>query len=502
MTTNNLNVISEKLIAKNTLYNFLGYGIPMLFAVVLLPPLIKGLGDERFGILNLSWIVIGYFSFFDLGIGRSLTKIIAEKIGSDQTEQIPQLFWTSLILMLIISLIVSIIFIFFCPWLINKFNISYNYRPETLKTFYALAIAIPIVTSTAAVRGVLEAYQRFDIINTMRVFLGIFTFLGPLIFLLLTDSLFWIIVFLVIIRIIVWILYLRQCFKINSQIKNEIKINYSLIKPIFKFSMWITVANVVGPLMSYLDRFLIATVISAAAITYYATPYEVVTKLLLIPSSIVGVLFPVFSSSFSRDVEISKKLFLRSVKFIFIMMFPVVFLIINFSVEGMSLWLGENFAKNSSLILQFLALGVLLNSIAYIPFNFFQGVGKPNIPAVLNLIELPFYVIFMWIFIKNWGINGAAFLWLLRIIIDTIILFIFSNKIFQIKFDSFLNLLLFFLMIGVLMVPFFLNSFLIKLIFAIVFLVIFSLITWKHFLAIEEKKFIFAKLGLKIKFIM
>ena len=42
---------SGGLVAKNTLYNLLGYGIPLLFALIIIPLLIKGLGEEKFGIL-------------------------------------------------------------------------------------------------------------------------------------------------------------------------------------------------------------------------------------------------------------------------------------------------------------------------------------------------------------------------------------------------------------------------------------------------------------------
>jgi O-antigen/teichoic acid export membrane protein len=74
-------LISGRTVAKNTMYNLFGYGLPLLVAVLLIPPLIKGLGEEKFGILSLSWVIVGYFSFFDFGIGRALTKIIAEKIS-------------------------------------------------------------------------------------------------------------------------------------------------------------------------------------------------------------------------------------------------------------------------------------------------------------------------------------------------------------------------------------------------------------------------------------
>ena len=98
---------SNKLVAKNTTYNLLGYGIPLVLAIIFIPMLIKQLGYEKFGVLNLAWVVIGYFSFLDFGIGKSLTKIIAEKIGLNQQQEIPEYFWTSLILMLGFSVVVS-----------------------------------------------------------------------------------------------------------------------------------------------------------------------------------------------------------------------------------------------------------------------------------------------------------------------------------------------------------------------------------------------------------
>ncbi len=422
-------LISGSRVAKNTIYNLLGYGIPLIVALIIIPQLIKGLGDERFGILNLVWIVIGYFSFFDFGIGRTLTKIIAEKLGLNKFEEIPSIFWTSFITMLFISVVVTFCLILFIPYLVKDvFIITTDLQEESLSTFYVLAISIPIVTTTAGLRGVLEAYQKFGIINVIRVILGIFTFLGPLICLLFVNSLFWIVVVLIVVRIGIWISYLYQCLKINPDIRNEIKFSSSLLSPILKLGGWITVANLVAPFMIFSDRFLIGALVSATAVTYYATPYEVVTKLLLIPGALVVVLFPVFSASHGSNPEFSKKLFVTGTKFIFLILYPVILLIVTFAHEGMYLWLGTKFADNSSLILQLLAVGVLFNALAAIPFNFFQGIGKPNIPALVNLIELPFYLMIMWFVIKEWGINGAAFVWLIRIVIDALILFFVAQK--------------------------------------------------------------------------
>lgn len=489
---------SGKFIAQNTVYNLLGYGVPLVFALVIIPFLIKGLGDERFGILSLAWVIIGYFSFFDFGISRALTKIIAEKIGVNQTEEIPSLFWTSFFLMLIVSLIGTAIILVSSPALVNHFfKISKNLQTETLNTFYILTISIPIVTTTAGIRGTLEAYQKFGIINIIRIFLGVSSFLLPLFCLIFTKSLFWIVLSLIVVRVLVWILYMNQCFKLNAEIKSKLYFKTALIKPVIKLSSWMTVSNITVPLIVYLDRFLIGGLVSAAAITYYVTPYEVVTKLLIIPSALTGVLFPAFSASYLNNPDFTKKLSLRAVKYIFFILYPIVFVLIAFANEGLDLWLGEKFSANSSLILQFLALGILFNSLAYIPYAFLDGIGRPDITAKVQLIELPLYLLSMWIVITHHGINGAAFVWMLRMIVDALILFfIFGRKQISSKFEFKFKLSYIFIFLLVIASLFlaFISNINTKFILVPIALMLFLYSSWKFLLAKEEKMFLISQL--------
>ena len=485
---------SSNTIAKNTLYNLLGNVIPIIFAVAFIPPLIDGLGTERFGILSLAWMIVGYFSFFDFGIGRGLTKIVAEKIGLNQTKQIAKVFWSSIILMITISGIAAIAISFFIPTIVNLFNISENYKQETIDTFFLLTFSIPIVTTMAGLRGMLEAYQKFAIINLLKVFLGAITFLGPLLVLLISNSLFWIVVFLIFTRIVIWVFYLVQCFKVNSEIRNNIKFDLNAMKPVLRFSIWITIGNLIVPVIMYSDRFLIGVLISATAITFYVTPYELVTKLMMIPVALTGVLFPIFSAGFFSNPENTKKIFLRGVKFTFLIMYPFVFFIVTFAYEGIYLWLGNEFAINSSLILQVLVLGILMNSMSLIPNIFFQGIGKPKIPTIINLIELPIYILIMWYMITIYGIQGAAFAFMLMASVDAIAMYIVANKKFAFKFDSAFSLIVFVLMMLLLLVPFFINNFLIKVLVFISGFSIYSSIAWSRLFSVEEKYFIISKL--------
>ena len=487
---------SGKIIAKNTVYNLLGNVIPIMFAIVFIPPLIKGLGNERFGILSIAWMIIGYFSFFDFGIARGLTKIVAERIGANATEQIPKIFWTSIFFIALVSLIISIGLYFLIPSLANIFKISKNLQPETVKIFYILALSIPLVTTMAGLRGFLEAYQKFATISIMRTILGIFTFLGPLLVLIITNSLFWIIVFLIFSRIIIWFLYLYNCIKTFQGVRNEIKIDIDSIKPVLKFSMWITIGNILVPIIFYSDRFLIGALISAAAITFYVTPFEVVSRLMVIPSAMSGVLFPVFSASFLSNRDIAKKIFLRAVKLIFLIMYPSILLIMTFSHEGIYLWLGSEFASKSTLILQLLALGVFMNSISLIPTNFFEGIGRPKIPTLIITVEVPLYLFSMWFAINHFGINGAAFVFMISASINATILYILAYKLYSIRFTSRRKEMIIVPFLLGFIFPFLMGDIYMKIIFTMVFVGFFPFVAWKYFLSAEEKLYVFSKLKL------
>src|SRR5258708_26912936 len=87
------------LLAGNTFWNLVGTAFPLLVAIFCIPVLKRSLGTDRLGVISLAWVVIGYFGFFDLGLSRALTKLVAEKLGQARPAEIPTLIWTSLALM-------------------------------------------------------------------------------------------------------------------------------------------------------------------------------------------------------------------------------------------------------------------------------------------------------------------------------------------------------------------------------------------------------------------
>ena len=164
------------------------------------------------------------------------------------------------------------------------------------------------------------------------------------------------------------------------------------------------------------------------AVAYYATPYEVVTKLLLLPAAVTGVVFPAFSASFAQDRNRAALLFGRSVKYILLALFPIVLLMVALAHNGLTLWLGADFARHSTSVVQWLAVGVLANGLALVPFSFVQGIGRPDLTAKLHLVELPIYLVMLLWLIRADGIEGAAIAWTTRSVLDALALFVMGRR--------------------------------------------------------------------------
>jgi len=409
---------------QNTVGNLVGNAAPLLVAFFALPALTRTLGPARFGVLTLAWVVLGYFSLFDLGLGRAMTKDVAERIGLGQEETVPALVWTTLALMAALGLAGTIVTSMISPWLVHHaLRIPSELETETLHSFYALAVSIPIVTTMAGLRGVLEAKQRFDLVNAIRIPFGAFTFLGPVIVLPFSQSLLAIVIVLLIGRVVAWACHLLLCLRLLPALRRHIQFDRSLLGPLLRFGSWISVSNVVGPLMVSVDRFVIGALLSVSAVAYYTAPYEMVTKLWMIPAAFAGALFPAFAAVWSHDVQRAASLLRQGIKYTFLLLFPLTLVIATLGQEGLTLWLGHDYGVNSTRVLQWLAIGVFLNSLAQIPFALIQAAGRPDLTAKLHVFELPFYLGALWWLIRAYGIQGAAIAWTLRAFIDTTAVF-------------------------------------------------------------------------------
>ncbi len=491
-------LLTNRRISKNSIINIFGYAAPMIVALFTIPGIIKGMGTERFGILTLAWAVIGYFSLFDFGLNRALTKLVSERLGRGANDEIPDLIWTSLIIMALLGICVAGLLISFLPWLVEEIlHIPQALKRETLISFSFLALAVPVIILSVGLRGVLSAYQKFNLINWVRVPMGIYVFVAPLpIIWWYSNALHPILAALILGRVVGLLAQLRMCLKIVPFINAKVRFRRHFIRPLLSYGGWVTICNVVSPLMIYIDRFFISALISTSAVAYYATPNEIATKLWMLPWAVLGVLFPAFSTSLVQDEKRATGLFENSFKYLILIFFAVILVVISFSFEGLTLWLGSEFAKQSAKILQVMLIGVFLHGIAQIPYALLQGAGRPDIIAKLHMVELPIYCLLLWQMTLAAGTIGAALAWTIRLGIDAVVIFFFSAKLMPAVVGSGckrIGLLLFSIFLYI--PAFWIEDIMLKCMFCTMFMLLFIGFSWFVLFSEKDRKWVLQRIS-------
>lgn len=486
-------------LAKNVFYNIAGQALPVFAAAFSIPVLIHKIGADRFGLLTIAWMVVGYFSLFDLGLGRALTKLTSDRLGSGRSQEVPALVSGGLSLMLVFGTLGAVTIGLLSGEITRLLHTPFKYASETRNSFILLAASIPAVILTSGLRGILEAYQRFDITNVIRTPLGLWTFAGPLCALPFTHRLDWIVLLLVIGRCASMLFYLHYTKKQTGARMFDFPTDRRLYVELLSFGGWMTISNIVSPLMVYMDRFFIGAILGTGVVAFYTTPYEVIFKFNIISEGLFGVLFPMMAQRLSTDQNLASNMLPTGTKLIAGCLLPPVLVISVFAQTFLTVWLGGNFASHSVLVMQLLAIGLLINGFAKVSFNLLQAHGRADVTAKLHLVELPVYILALIIFTRKWGIEGTAACWALRMILDATLLYWMTDFVAHVSRNALGQSIRLAAFSALVVVPaIFITHSNVRIIYFVVAAVIYGLIFFKFSLSNDERRSITRSLKLKI----
>ena len=404
-----------------SIWNLLGTGIPFGFAIVCMPLLLHKLGPDRYGLLLLAWGVVGYFSLFDFGLGRAITQLVARAYGVSPAEAVPVIA-TGVLALGVFGTVGGLILYSAAPYIENVGRIPPELREEAVQSVKILGAGLPIVIVSAGLRGALEGVFDFAWINVIRILLGIGTYLVPVLVILLAVRLDWICAALVLLRLVGCIAYYVRC-RIFFRTEGPRKLIDAMVaRRLVGYGGWITISNLASPFMAYprslprrrsdlsctgrLLRNLAGNCNEASDHTGRRRRCSVPGDLeepRIIPGTCRRHFLPRYAIRDIRRTSIAAALVL-------------------FAREGLGLWFGDDFATQSYRVAQILTVGSFINCLAFNPFFFLQGIGRPDITAKIHVIELPVYLLLLWLLTTRWGVTGVALAWSLRMVLDLTIL--------------------------------------------------------------------------------
>ncbi len=392
---------------------------PLVVALVALPVLTRQLGQERFGLLALAWAWLTYAGLLDFGLGRTLTRMVAasdagEKLDAPLTAFIA----TSLVLLTAVGAVVGLGGAFIAPWYVTQvLHVSNPLRTDAIVSAVLFALTVPAITSASVPRAVLEARHQFRAVNMVRLPVSVATFGVPLLLLPVTASLTVIAATLAVVR--VWALwrYHRLAREMLSGASQH-RATRAHLMPLLRAGAWMTVSNVLSPLLTVADRFFIGSLISVSAVALYAVPWEGVTRLFMIPGALTMVLFPAITQAATTRDQTLIPLHSASVRLLLLIVVPICAIACLLAPWLLRVAGGAAYTGDSVNVLRILSIGVAANCVAAVPFTLLQASGQARTTAMLHLIEVIPFAVLLWLAVTRWGILGAAAAWTVRSVID------------------------------------------------------------------------------------
>ena len=412
---------------RDTFYNLLGSVIPMLISMATVPIYLRLIGDARYGVLALVWLFLGYFGVFDPGISRAASFHIARLHADEHAKERESTFWTALSINLALGLVGGIIA--YCaarPLFMSSFKMPEALRGEVFSALPWMAASVTVSIVSGVLSGALMARGRFDLTSSIGTANAMLSQLVPLaIAYIHGPDLRWLIPAVIITRMVG---ILPTCWYLIGvmPLGKGGSFDRTRVKGLFSYGSWITLTNLLNPLLTALDRVLIGTLVNAQAVAYYTVPFNLVSRTSVIPGALSASLFPKLSRG---DVKDSGRLASDAVAALAAVFTPLVVFGVAALPIFMRYWVGKSFASHAASVGVILFVGIWINGLAYIPYEHLQATERPDIVAKFHAAELLPFLGVLWVGLHYYGLVGAAWAWTLRVSVDAGLLFAVAGRL-------------------------------------------------------------------------
>jgi O-antigen/teichoic acid export membrane protein len=170
--------------------------------------------------------------------------------------------------------------------------------------------------------------------------------------------------------------------------------------------------------------------ISVAAVAYYVIPNKLAAIAIQFPMVVMPIVFPATSELHARgEDERMRRLFLRGLKYILILVLPVVIPLIVMPDAVLKIWVGKKFALGEGTgVLILLTISHLVASLTMVPGTVISGIGRPHIQTFFLSLAGIMDLILCLLLIPHYGIIGAAWASIISIVISGIGFFIYMKR--------------------------------------------------------------------------
>ncbi|WKW12450.1 MATE family efflux transporter [Pseudogemmatithrix spongiicola] len=428
---------------RHVVLNGLGWLLPAALGLAAVPALAGRLGPERFGLLSLTWAAVSAFAILDLGLGRAVSLLVADRGARGRAAEIAPLVSAAGRLSWAFGAPIALLGVLLAPAIAtSQLKLPPDLVDEGVRTLRWLALALPLVVHGIVLRAALEGELRFGAVNVFRIPLGVVTWGGPWLAALFTCDVSHLALVIVAGRALYWagqwLLIARDDARrlasstAAAQTAEPLAAHAAAVeqaaptspyRALWQAGSWITLSGVLTPLLTTLDRLLVPLVAPIATVGWYVAVGDGAMRLWLFPAALGPVLAPALAAAFARaDRAESVRLLTRATRATgAILALPALALVMA-AEPILRWWLNAAFAPDAVPVFQWFVATVFANCIAQVAYAGLQAGGEARAAARLHLFELPVFLVLLAVAVWKFGAAGAAAAWGARMLIDAAIM--------------------------------------------------------------------------------
>jgi O-antigen/teichoic acid export membrane protein len=394
----------------NALANWLGFAVNLVVAFFLFPLLVHGLGERRYGIWWLVESILAYLMLFDLGVAAAVVRYVAHFEATDDQESLNRVFSTSICIFSIAGGLVLALALFLAfpglSLLSVPDDLVVEYRWLLVLLGFNLAAGLPLNVFPC----VLDGLGRFPSKTAVRTVT------------LLVRS----VLFVVVIEsgggLVELGLAVTGCNLVEHL---GLAVAAHLYLPGLRFSLrladWATfrsirgysldafLAMLAGRVCCQTDALVINAFLGPKFITIFAVAGRLVEYVKGSLRAATTVLTPAVSVLETRgDNQAIRQVLLDSTRLLLWLILPVQVGLLLLGKPFLTLWVGEEHAKQSylTLVILTLPLGLALSQLG--SGRILYGTGKLHWFARLALLEAVANLVLSIVLVVPLGVEGVA----------------------------------------------------------------------------------------------
>ena len=432
MLNNNFIIFNQLInLNKNNLLNaisgMLGFTIPILALIFTSPYIISNLGEESYGVINFTSLLISYLLLLDCAYEVVLTKTIASNTNKIDlyTNQSLLVYITIAIIGLICTCLFSI------PYSFYLVNIDDTKRWDLFLTLLLTGISFISLMIYTWNKSLANGLGNYLVSNFFYVCFNLFGIIAGIVVVFLGGDFLEYTFY----RTLVWVIMIPvYLYHTNKYIaKLNLQFNKTVFSLFFKNASFGFRLRLSEQFLNRADQLLITILFDLKTVAYFSVCFIVYNACTLLVRKMVEFTLPKFSAIYQESNFVF--LNLEFVKY-FELTASLVLLIFGTTLfignDLLNVWLGTDFANHSSMIFFNMILGGILSGISIIILSYYL-IATGNYNGYTRFLTIrSFFYLFLFIlmsFIFDFSIDSISYLFILNGFIDFIYLCFSLKKV-------------------------------------------------------------------------